>query len=59
MHFEISICYGKRELKEVFCALRMYKMLFKEGSPYAQSVPGTGCLSSKQGLNPSIITELL
>lgn len=41
MHCEIIICYGKRELREVFCALRMYKMLFKEGSPCVQSVPGT------------------
>lgn len=40
MHFEIIICYGKRE-RRVFCALRMYKMLFKKGSPCAQSVPGT------------------
>lgn len=41
MHFEIFICCGKRELGEVFCALRMYKMLFKKESSYARSVPGT------------------
>lgn len=34
----------KKELREAFCALRMYKMLFKKGSRYAQSVPGTVCV---------------